>query len=169
MTAFPSPYGELHFSILHIKNIIHFKIVSVPLRGTTFLNILKRCSPSKKQNSFRPLTGNYISQLMKVYFNETNGNKFPSPYGELHFSIPFFCFFRPGYLRFRPLTGNYISQLKGVSLMIDVRWFPSPYGELHFSIVSYFNGMVNGLLGFRPLTGNYISQYYDKSIEWDLN
>ena len=37
-TIFPSPVGELHFSIihfLHMKKQLHF---SVPCRGTTFLN-----------------------------------------------------------------------------------------------------------------------------------
>ena len=58
---FPSPVGELHFSIGCAGVYSDKKRVSVPCRGTTFLNrfpkillILTCC--------FRPLSGNYISQ-----------------------------------------------------------------------------------------------------------
>ena len=83
--------------------------VSVPLRGITFLN--QKC----------------------MEFFVTKSRLFPSPYGELHFSI------------------------KGGMNMITMQtMFPSPYGELHFSISqSYY---INAAICFRPLTGNYISQ-----------
>ena len=58
---------------------------------------------------------------------------FPSPVGELHFSIQspvssnlMTCF--------RPLSGNYISQLKKEEQRAINAKFPSPVGELHFSI-----------------------------------
>ena len=58
---FPSPVGELHFLI--VNGMLDGKLtkhVSVPCRGTTFLN--KRSDISTLDvNSFRPLSGNYIS------------------------------------------------------------------------------------------------------------
>ena len=63
--------------------------------------------------------------------------EFPSPIGELHFSIGSINFYR----RIR-------------------RQFPSPIGELHFSIRSKNCYSRNhGLYSFRPLSGNYISQW----------
>ena len=83
---FPSPVGELHFSIkrkyrdvgrlgcfrplsgnyisqwfrlLRVRSPL--LTVSVPCRGTTFLNILN-CLSRTFFNCFRPLSGNYISQ-----------------------------------------------------------------------------------------------------------
>ena len=60
--------------------------------------------------------------------------KFPSPIGELHFSI------------------------KTKYDKVGSRWFPSPIGELHFSIVRWFL-TVNADSSFRPLSGSYISQW----------
>ena len=46
------------------------KLISVPCRGTTFLNIDDGVvlDDSEHQN-FRPLSGNYISQFLKEMFN----------------------------------------------------------------------------------------------------
>ena len=82
--VFPSPYGELHFSMGEMICLDLRMIVSVPLRGTTFLNVIARLR-QKYWMGFRPLTGNYISQFASSLF-----------------SLYLF--------RFRPLTGNYISQ-----------------------------------------------------------
>ena len=60
--------------------------VSVPCRGTTFLNNLAACPTPQSDLSFRPLSGNYISQLDRCWFH----------------AKPDSCF--------RPLSGNYISQ-----------------------------------------------------------
>ena len=82
---FPSPIGELHFSIRILEILGGYSKVSVPYRGATFLNKdlntsrFGRISVSvpyrgatflnkvtdvieKFQNSFRPLSGSYISQ-----------------------------------------------------------------------------------------------------------
>ena len=60
--GFPSPIGELHFSIEFGIMDEWIRYVSVPYRGATFLNIsayaVKIC-----KYSFRPLSGSYISQL----------------------------------------------------------------------------------------------------------
>ena len=60
--------------------------VSVPLRGTTFLNSQIFETSVTAKYSFRPLTGNYISQLFGDAMEEKKIEGF------------------------RPLTGNYISQ-----------------------------------------------------------
>ena len=59
--------------------------VSVPYRGATFLNWLWRWR-KQRRSGFRPLSGSYISQL-KLQLLLLRWRKFPSPIGELHFSI----------------------------------------------------------------------------------
>ena len=105
---------------------------------------------------------------------------FPSPIGELQFSIAgTFIRTSTGYKCFRPLSGSYISQsfartytslvlefpspigelhfsmLAGKYVNIPI-WFPSPIGELHFSMKKY--NLSNIMKSFRPLSGSYISQ-----------
>ena len=61
--GFPSPIGELHFSMYHLRSSrTRQKIVSVPYRGATFLNIMTTLSINFWAESFRPLSGSYISQ-----------------------------------------------------------------------------------------------------------
>ena len=84
---FPSPIGELHFSIADTGDyeINDLASVSVPYRGATFLN--KAVEESRNgRTSFRPLSGSYISQLVMT-MKKTEKKRFPSPIGELHFSI----------------------------------------------------------------------------------
>ena len=109
---FPSPIGELHFSI--------FFCFSFPLP-------VSYC--------FRPLSGSYISQSERLFpdlwsmivsvpyrgatflnfstsFLSATQQRFPSPIGELHFSISQRIFFQLHSRGFRPLSGSYISQLE---------------------------------------------------------
>ena len=109
MLKFPSPVGELHFSIALLSAFAASIRVSVPCRGTTFLNRIYRNARNKvqvsvpcrgttflnkvlymkilyRQSSFRPLSGNYISQFFFVLHSSLI-TKFPSPVGELHFSM----------------------------------------------------------------------------------
>ena len=113
--------------------------------------------------------------------------QFPSPIGELHFSIKIFSFVSRSQRCFRPLSGSYISQLRlqvvshGVTLVsVPYRgatflnnrrtcsakavWkpFPSPIGELHFSI-KHSIAHVFRSKRFRPLSGSYISQYHPRN------
>ena len=82
---FPSPIGELHFSI-GMSNLFNVPVkVSVPYRGATFLNSLW-FSHYIVDHCFRPLSGSYISQSPKSVLTVTDG-QFPSPIGELHFSM----------------------------------------------------------------------------------
>ena len=60
-TWFPSPIGELHFSIGTQEIYKLSDAVSVPYRGATFLNI-SMLPFVEKAFRFRPLSGSYISQ-----------------------------------------------------------------------------------------------------------
>ena len=65
---FPSPIGELHFSI--VRNAYWTKktiSVSVPYRGATFLNDVRLRGYDKRTEVFRPLSGSYISQSSVDY------------------------------------------------------------------------------------------------------
>ena len=59
---FPSPIGELHFSIEHSLIIVMNVVVSVPYRGATFLNPIHPKYQICLITRFRPLSGSYISQ-----------------------------------------------------------------------------------------------------------
>ena len=91
-------------------------------------------------------------------FDKTFGGVFPSPIGELHFSMKNIQLVNLAFARFRPLSGSYISQFnpdtpckKETRVSVPYRGatflnraeeagknqsavFPSPIGELHFSI-----------------------------------
>ena len=99
--------SQLYYSI----NESLAKTVSVPYRGATFLNLLLDSLWILTSTSFRPLSGSYISQSSDGTSPHTAVPSFPSPIGELHFSM------------------GHISDRDGVH-----SGFPSPIGELHFSI-----------------------------------
>ena len=84
-------------------------VISVPYRGATFLNRAWELVKKSAMTDFRPLSGSYISQseleLWHVYDHE-----FPSPIGELHFSIRKVGTLHCKVHDFRPLSGSYISQ-----------------------------------------------------------
>ena len=84
---------------------------------------------------FRPLSGNYISQSCDRVGEYILAKSFPSPVGELHFSINVMISLADFKIDFRPLSGNYISQSG------DLLWTTNQFR-------------------FRPLSGNYISQYH---------
>ena len=113
-TGFPSPIGELHFSMTDRLFLLRrrLKKVSVPYRGATFLNkfdnfIKKHCTVSVTYRGatflnfitcMRPL-GISLEKVSVPYRGATFLNQFfwrsgrlsllfPSPIGELHFSIP---------------------------------------------------------------------------------
>ena len=108
---FPSPIGELHFSIIiNLEAVMIEIIVSVPYRGATFLNnTVIALAGTEQKKGFRPLSGSYISQLSLDVAHATVCRTFPSPIGELHFSM-LVCSCMISALGFRPLSGSYISQ-----------------------------------------------------------
>ena len=82
---FPSPIGELHFSIVDTPLYNTAWLVSVPYRGATFLNI--------RDNGTKNLRARFPSPIGELHFSigtyrrKVNQTRFPSPIGELHFSI----------------------------------------------------------------------------------
>ena len=146
--------------------------------------MFKLTPPDRAKWSFRPLSGSYISQL-SGRINEREDTVFPSPIGELHFSMNLAA-------EVKKLREEVSVPYRGATFLNEMREhlkisraefsFPSPIGELHFSIartnlidarselvsVPYrgatFLNMttkINSALneGFRPLSGSYISQW----------
>ena len=106
---FPSPIGELHFSIDELIPIARDIQCFRPLSGSYISQYEHGNIKDYMCACFRPLSGSYISQSGKVYHFWQTSPTFPSPIGELHFSI------KAGIIRndissFRPLSGSYISQ-----------------------------------------------------------
>ena len=108
--TFPSPIGELHFSIYESRSIVTSTGVSVPYRGATFLN------PTELQwyvHSYIvsvPYRGATFLNTDKIFLT-LQAHTFPSPIGELHFSIVILLSSVPlMIICFRPLSGSYISQ-----------------------------------------------------------
>ena len=106
-----------------------------------------------------PYRGAHFS--MRIMLNtEKITLTFPSPIGELHFSMIFFMSKQMLIHRFRLLSGSYISQFGYSVFCIKLSpMFPSPIGELHFSIITR-QSMERQDRSFRPLSGSYISQFY---------
>ena len=132
---FPSPIGELHFSIPS---------------GTR---------PRRTHQGFRPLSGSYISQFETlngaVYkpanvsvpyrgatflntdkiFLTLQAHTFPSPIGELHFSIVTCKLANKTFSKFPSPIGELHFSINESNGGVEVTTlFPSPIGELHFSI-----------------------------------
>ncbi len=102
---------------------------------------------------FRPLSGSYISQLVNYDFGDFT-YKFPSPIGELHFSMR-----DNGYLMISgssvsvPYRGaTFLNCTCGIDLMFGKYMFPSPIGELHFSM--------KDLVTFKTMTAEKVSVPY---------
>ena len=109
---FPSPIGELHFSI--VRNAYWTKktiSVSVPYRGATFLNDVRLRGYDKRTEVSVPYRGATFLNHQWIT-HPRRMTQFPSPIGELHFSM--MCISDVILYRicpsFRPLSGSYISQ-----------------------------------------------------------
>ena len=82
--------------------------VSVPYRGATFLNHVHRTNGKKNSVSVPYRGATFLNNsLMRL---PAGGRKFPSPIGELHFSIRLKLSINLSVTGFRPLSGSYISQ-----------------------------------------------------------
>ena len=107
--SFPSPIGELHFSIARTNLIdARSELVSVPYRGATFLNMTTKIN-SALNEGFRPLSGSYISQLSLDVAHATVC-RVSVPYRGATFLNNVSINKRTLSSRFRPLSGSYISQ-----------------------------------------------------------
>ena len=180
--TFPSPIGELHFSICNPVWQCRRSIVSVPYRGATFLNTtvsiltekgIEIVSVPYRGATFlnqQPCNHNLYFFLVSVpYRGATFLNfevfpffiaylcVFPSPIGELHFSILWWWTRRTFWHRFRPLSGSYISQW----LFCGWKWKTEKV-SVPYRGATFLNGIPKIKTfqdpSFRPLSGSYISQ-----------
>ena len=161
---FPSPIGELHFSIKRKNQRARGHSVSVPYRGATFLNNIRIVRYKPFVIVSVPYRGATFLNKAGRNVKSKDGKKFPSPIGELHFSM---LYLSPVIVRllnrFRPLSGSYISQSVKALILELSTLFPSPIGELHFSIGFQKLLQLSLKNGFRPLSGSYISQYHPRN------
>ena len=121
--SFPSPVGELHFSIIICRLAKNKGEISVPCRGTTFLNHIMFSHIYLRLISVPCRGTTFLNIETKIFATIRMYLQFPSPVGELHFSIV--C------ILIEPIT---------------VFLFPSPVGELHFSIPSLQSRHQSGLM-----------------------
>ena len=160
---FPSPIGELHFSILSLLFCsLELIIVSVPYRGATFLN-RSRCISA------------HIERRL-----------FPSPIGELHFSINFQYGERGEQMVSVPYRGatflntktlgDYVFEIRvsvpyrGATFLNKVFYrgkqkiceVSVPYRGATF-LNCFFASSPSSRECFRPLSGSYISQYHPRN------
>ena len=156
---FPSPIGELHFSMQTKNERRKSWTVSVPYRGATFLNGTHNLREWKSILRFRPLSGSYISQSMNnvmslgIYcFRPLSGSYISQWYCSCDQINA--CLYR-----FRPLSGSYISQCFFCLFSLSEFALVSvPYRGATF-LNSELRGCERVNAGFRPLSGSYISQY----------
>ena len=87
LPEFPSPIGELHFSIFESSIPLSYraKVVSVPYRGATFLNNIKETEVPFDIKVSVPYRG--ATFLNTAWIVTAAALVFPSPIGELHFSM----------------------------------------------------------------------------------
>ena len=108
---FPSPIGELHFSIISFFSF-HFSVMWVfpsPI-GELHFSILLSSTMDLPCTCFRPLSGSYISQL----------NLLSQPATLLNVSVPY-------------RGATFLNDNSTIQGLMDTS-FPSPIGELHFSM-----------------------------------
>ena len=119
--------------VLNTSIIKMLETVSVPYRGATFLNYL-------------------AGHVLLSFF------MFPSPIGELHFSIEHERAVDEIIDSFRPLSGSYISQCNLQKSIIKEHSSVSvPYRGATFLNFLLFS-LEQLYISFRPLSGSYISQ-----------
>ena len=110
--------------------------------------------------SFRPLSGSYISQLNSHICSLNVCGLFPSPIGELHFSMLQLMLHHRNTQSFRPLSGSYISQYFISCVCLLFIFVSVPYRGATFLNTGYSWNWKSGIYCFRPLSGSYISQYF---------
>ena len=134
---FPSPIGELHFSIMNPSGTSKpLRFVSVPYRGATFLNVFLRCFISKNIVSVPYRGATFLNSDMIIVTTRDNFT-FPSPIGELHFSMiknESNVVIKTVSVPYRGAT--FLNAFKAECKKQGFKLFPSPIGELHFSIPS---------------------------------
>ena len=109
---FPSPIGELHFSM-------------------RFSNTTKR-----RTNLFPSPIGELHFSITHLWTQKKSSMTFPSPIGELHFSIVLFATLGIFlWIVSVPYRGATFLNIYPILSSVFIFEFPSPIGELHFSIL----------------------------------
>ena len=137
---FPSPVGELCFSILAlgtVDTVPDNTKVSVPCRGAMFLNLKITVFINTVSIRFRPLLPRNCSLLFPHCFHQYGFHPFPSPVGELCFSIIYGRLTKNIYILFPSPVGELCFSIEYGKNGRKLK-FPSPVGELCFSITSPF-------------------------------
>ena len=134
MFLFPSPTGDLYFSITS-ANICSTKKEFPSPTGDLYFSIESTIS-MKNIAWFPSPTGDLYFSIIKVDCVISILFPFPSPTGDLYFSIIVDSVMTgDNDFGFRPLPGNYISQSRSMIQSVLCYWFPSPTGDLYFSIL----------------------------------
>ena len=107
---FPSPIGELHFSIIR-KTVAKMCYLFPSPIGELHFSIWSWSLLGMGEKSFPSPIGELHFSIERAII-AIFWCVFPSPIGELHFSIPFLFVFSCVCLCFRPLSGSYISQFR---------------------------------------------------------
>ena len=108
--TFPSPVGELHFS-MQLKRSLMIILGFRPLSGNYISqSVFMDLDRIARGRVSVPCRGTTFLNMVQITLSLMKHTEFPSPVGELHFSI---------------------KDLKTVQVTME---FPSPVGELHFSI-----------------------------------
>ena len=133
---FPSPIGELHFSIRTPYYSNPGRNCFRPLSGSYISQCILQCGRTITFR-FRPLSGSYISQSMEPAW-DSEVKHVSVPYRGATFLNEDSIDYKTLDNSFRPLSGSYISQFYGVNVK-------------------------KSDICFRPLSGSYISQYHPRN------
>ena len=174
--------SQYDFTSFFLPSVVF--LVSVPFRGSVFLNILHGFLESVRRHySFRPLPGFCVSQFVRIFGTHTVQPRFrPLPgfcvsqfyacelcnYNCMGVSVPFrgSVFLNMKRIRMLRCSFHVSVPFRGsvfLNHLVLADWegnenqFPSPSGVLCFSINQIISLKV--LLSFRPLPGFCVSQY----------
>ena len=102
---------------------------------------------------FRPLSGSYISQS-STHHSAILHYRFPSPIGELHFSIVRNAYWTKKTISVSvPYRGATFLNHQWITHPRRMTQFPSPIGELHFSIAVQNDGQRSQVIVSVPYRG----------------
>ena len=123
--------GTVFLNLREINRLLWLLMVSVPFRGTVFLNDIRVSVPATVQR-FRPLSGNCISKLWQRKYYGFHGTVSVPFRGTVFLNTTINI--KEGRCQcFRPLSGNCISKFIENNYFNDfANGFPSPFGELYF-------------------------------------
>ena len=156
---FPSPVGELCFSIEYADMVkgVHYR-VSVPCRGAMFLNLsaLKRYLMIRSLPFPSPV-GELCFSMENTRILQSIDGKFPSPVGELCFSIRTKQVIQDFFQVSVPCRGAMFLN-KDDDEYNSWEWCFRPLSGSYVSQLLAVLFVTDNLASFRPLSGSYVSQ-----------